>query len=92
MTVKEILEKMDNFKSEEREKYLGPLLNDLTPFSKSQLMDFQNNWDREKSFEDFVKAQNKQIRLCVEMELSEVGIIARKAVDLELMTEDYEVK
>ncbi len=91
MTVKEILEKMDNFKSEEREKYLGLLLNDLTIVSKRQLMDFQNTWDTSKPFKEFVEAQNKQIRKCIDTEMK-IGDVARKAMGLKPLTEDYEVK
>lgn len=92
MTIKEILEKLDDFKGKEREKYLRSLFDNLTPFSQNQLRNFQDTWDGNKSFEEFVKAQNKEIRMCIEMELSEIGKITRKAIDLQPLNENDEIK
>lgn len=90
MKVKEILDKMDDFSDEGRERYLMPLLSDLTAVSQHQIIVFQDNWDGTKSFEEFKKAQNKEIRDCVEMELSDFGVEARKVVGLQPLTEDTE--
>jgi hypothetical protein len=73
MKLSEIRDKMDGFTEDERAKYLVPLLRNFSPPSKSQMANFQNRWDGSRSFEEFVSAQNNEIRLCIEMELTSVG-------------------
>jgi len=92
MTIKNILEKLDSFKDKEREKYLRPLCSNLTSLSQNQLTNFQTNWDGDRSFEEFVKAQNKEIRVCIELELSEIGKIAREAAGLKPLNENDEIE
>jgi len=69
MKISEILKNMDNFSDDERAKYIGGLWKKVTPISKQTLINFQNNWDGSKSFEEFKKAQNKVIKECIQMEI-----------------------
>ena len=87
MTLKEVLEKMDNFTDEERAKYLGGLFKILSPVSTATLSNFQNRWEPEgKTFKQFVVEQNKEIKKCIELEVSVIGEIVRKESGLELIT------
>ena len=87
MTGHEILEKMDNFSSEERASILGPFIAKLSPVSKKSLSEWQEVFlaeHKRDEFELFVKEQNKEIRKMVELETSEIlGVEVRKALGLE---------
>lgn len=69
MKISEILKNMDNFSDEERVQYIKKLWEKVTPISKQTLINFQNQWDGSKSFEEFKKAQNKLIKECIKMEI-----------------------
>jgi len=96
MTLKEIYDNMDSFTDEERAEIFTKVFTLFSPPSHSTLRDFQNKWDRRKSFEEFVKAQNETIRLCLDMEMSPMGeLIRRGAVMTGILPKidwDYEVK
>ena len=69
MKISEILNNLDNFNDDEREKYLGGMWKKVSPISKQTLINFQNEWDGGKSFDEFKKAQNKVIKDCIQMEI-----------------------
>ncbi len=91
MTVKEIVEKMDDLTECERVEYLAPLLENLTSLSQNQLTNFQDSWDSDRPFKEFVKAQNKEIKMCIELELSDMGRSARILAGLEPLNENDEI-
>jgi len=89
LSVEEIINKMDNFSEEERVKFLGALSKQFCYLSRNTLMDFQRNWNTDKkSYEQFIKEQNKVFRSCVEIEISETGDIVRTALGLDQLTLD----
>jgi hypothetical protein len=90
-TVKQILAEMDDFSDEDRKRYLGLLLNKCTEVTEATLNSFQRHWDGRRPFEEFKAAQNKEIRECVKLELSEVGRILRDGIGMEPLTEDTEI-
>lgn len=92
MKIKEILEKIDSLTEDERGKYLGSLVNELTPVSKTTLCNFQEFWDGKRSFEEFKKEQNEVIKHCVKIECSYLGKIIRKKLGLKDLTLDTEIK
>ena len=64
----------------------------LTEISQNQLRNFQFNFDtKRKSFEEFKKAQNKEIKNCIDIELSQFGIDTRKFLKLEPLTLETEI-
>ena len=69
MKISEILEKLDDFTDDERQKYLGGMWKKVSRLSKGTLLNFQNEWDGGKPFDEFKKAQNKVIRDCIKMEI-----------------------
>ena len=69
MKISEILEKMEDFTDDEREKYLGGMWSKVTDVSKNTLMGFQNAWDGSKGFDAFKKEQNKLVKECIQMEI-----------------------
>lgn len=87
MTVQEVLDQMDSWKDEERNQ-LGPLLNVLCGVSQQTLRQFQNEWDGSKPYDEFVVAQNAEIRKCVELEMSSVGATVRQELGLAPLTPD----
>ena len=99
MKIKEILEKMDDFTEEEREKLLGKLIGMFTPESIGTITNFQNNWidsDKAKgiqrSFEEFTKAQNNVVRDCVKIENSEFGATVRSLRELPVFDIEVEIE
>jgi hypothetical protein len=86
MTIAELLEKMDAFTDEERKKYLGALLNMLTPVSNQTIVEFQQKWDGSKPFNEFIEAQNRELKTCVGLEMTELGTAVRQRFGLEPIT------
>ena len=98
MKLKDIVEKMDAFTDDERQKYLGALHKTLCPMSHQTLQEFQDDWfskdpasDKE-TFLMFVKEQNKIFRQCIDLEVSStLGATVRKRFCLEPITMDTEI-
>lgn len=78
MNIEQFLSEFEGWGSEERRQIASvwPL---LSPPSKQTLKNFQRDWDGSRPYSEFVVEQNKQIRLCLELELSEAGAIIRTA-------------
>ena len=91
MKIKEILKKMDGFSDEERRTILGGLMNRLCHISKNQLMNFQSNWDGSRAFEEFKREQNKVIKECVGIEVSEIGSLIREKLGLPSISLETEI-
>ncbi|KKL56831.1 hypothetical protein LCGC14_2241510 [marine sediment metagenome] len=91
MTVKEIFERSEAFNDEDRAKYIGGLCKVLSPVSMSTLYEFQDSWDVNKSPEEFFKAQSKEIKDCVELEIGPTGKMVRQAAGLEPLTWETEI-
>ncbi len=91
MTVKEIFEKLETFDDDDRAKYTGGLCKALSPVSMSTLFNFQDKWDGSKSPEEFFKAQSKEIKACVELEVGPAGVVVRQASGLQPLTWETEV-
>lgn len=87
MTVKELLNQLDDFTDEERNTYLRGMLRMLCGVSQVTLTDFQQQWDNSRPYAEFVKAQNKEIRACIKLELSVIGMSVRKAYKLPVLLE-----
>lgn len=94
MTIKKLLKQIDTFTDEEREKHITLLLNNvLSNLSKAQIMNFQNKWRdynilKDKSFDEFKVAQNKEIIDCIKMEMTEIGKYVRKIEGLMPLTDE----
>ena len=89
MKIAEILEKMDDFTDDEREKYLGGIFKKVSRISSATLRNFENGWDGSKSFEEFKVAQNKVVRDCVQMEIMINDV--KEEEGLEVFTMDTEI-
>ena len=92
MKIEEILKKMDGFSDKERGTILRSLLNKLCPVSKNQLISFQSGWDGSRAFEEFKEAQNKVIKECVGMEVSEIGSLVREKLGLPPISLETEIQ
>jgi len=92
MTIKDVLEKMDNFTDEERKNILAKMCELMSPVSKGSLMKFQSNWDSTKGFDAFKKEQNKIIKECIKLETAEfIGGTVRKHYKLAPIRLDTEI-
>ncbi len=89
MTLAYFLENFDKIDLSQREKFIRPVAKHLCIVSRATLADFQATWDGDKSFEDFVKAQNQVIRKCIEIEISFLGQAVRKTLNLEPFPEEF---
>lgn len=95
MNIKTFKIKLDTFTDKERVEYIGILYNNnvFSKLSQTELLKFQNEWNPEKkSFDEFKIAQNKIIRFCLDMEMSEIGSTIRILEGKELLTENTEIK
>ncbi|KKL07410.1 hypothetical protein LCGC14_2586290 [marine sediment metagenome] len=86
MILAELKEKLGTLSENDRAAYVAKLYKLLSEVSKQTLINFQQNWDSCKSFKDFVAAQNKVIQLCIQLELSPIGCIVRKELNLPTLT------
>lgn len=91
MKVSEIKEKIDSFSSDERNKYLRPLLDQFSSYGKSALVNFQNRWDGSKPYEEFVKNQNMLILTLLETEIQDSWQRIRLNEGLGNLTLDTEI-
>lgn len=93
MTVKEIYNSLDGTLLDvDRERILRPLMGVLTPVSLKSLQVFQAGWPgRERSYEDFVIAQDGVLRNCLDIEITEIGAAVRKVFGAEPLTWETEI-
>ena len=81
MTIKEFLDGLDEMGNATREVTLRELTRVLSPPSIATLQNFQEKFMAENPekppFEVFVKAQNKEVVKCLEMEMSDIGGMVR---------------
>lgn len=104
MKLQKILNNLDTYTEEEREKYLLPVIKVLTEVTKQTLYDFQNKWFAKRreeradfefdseEFEKFKKEQNRILRKFIEIETSEFGKQIREVLfNLKELTMDTEI-
>jgi len=93
MNVREVMNRLDQFQGEDRERVLLALIGQLSPVSIRTLQHFQEQFDGvNRPFEEFVREQNEKIRECVKIELSEVlGGPVRSMLGLAPLTEETEI-
>lgn len=91
MTVKEICDKLDSFTDTERDEHVTAMCKLLSRVSMKTLMDFQRDWDGKKGFTEFIKAQAKEIRKCVTLEISHFGQTVRDIEELPELAWETEV-
>lgn len=91
MTVKEIYDTMDGFTEEQRDKFLNGLFDIFCGLSIKSIISFQTNWDGSRPFAEFVIEQNKVIRMCIDMEVSDIGSHVRSLLGLSPLTMDTEI-
>ena len=99
MTIKELKEKLENFTDDEREKYLSALVNKFSKLSRGTIQNFQQKWEiegfdkqgKQKPFEEFKKAQNKEFLMCINMEIGFMGKTMRELEGLSEMTLETEL-
>lgn len=82
MNVGDLNNKLDELDYDERTSVLTKLWELLSLLSQRHMLEFENGWDGRKSFAEFVTAQNKQIKLCIALEISEPGKDIRAALGL----------
>lgn len=92
MTVQEIVDGLDTFTDGERVKYINPLTEMFSSVSISSLQEFQRKWDGDRTFAEFMKAQNEVIRECVKCEVSQsIGDVVRSIQGLKPLKMSTEV-
>lgn len=88
MTIKELVEKLDALTEEDRVTWIKKLYNLLSGVSKQTLINFQNGYNLDKPFEEFIADQNETIKSVLFLELSAIGVMVRKELGLIPLTED----
>lgn len=94
MKIRQYLERLGGWESDDREKYLRPLMAVLTPVS---LQSLRTNQQRhflaaEPDRSAFVESQNREIVKCLELEMSSIGSLVRAQCGLEPLTLDTDVE
>ena len=91
MTVKEIYDKLETFSDDDRAKYAGALCEKLSPTSMQTMLEFQDTWDGNKPPEEFFEAQVKKIKMCVDLEVGQMGQMVRMASGLGVLEWETEI-
>lgn len=91
MKIKEFIEKVDGFTEDERVEYIPKVVELLSVVSRGELMLFQRDWDPSRGFEEFVKEQNKKIKMCLEIECTDAGSSVREVFKLAPITMEAEI-
>ena len=90
MNIKTFLDEFESWEGDDRKK-MNPMLNMLSPLSEGELRAFQDRWDSSHPYDEFVKAQNKKIRQCIELELGALGTQIRTTIGLDPLTLETEI-
>lgn len=93
MKIHEYLDNMPDWGSDDRERYLRPLIPMLSGVSQATLMEHQlrHMVSGVDDYEAFVQSQNQEIATCLRLEVSETGRIVRLELGLDPLTLDTEV-
>ncbi len=93
MKISQYIDQLGEWESDEREKYLRPLLAVLSPVSLVSIRQCQDShFMRSKAdYPAFVKSQNEEIIKCLRLEMADIGTIVRAEVGLEPLTLDTEI-
>lgn len=92
ITIRAYREQLSKMGLNEREKYSRILYNKhLSPFSQNTLIDFQEEWDDSKPFQEFREAQDKLILTCLDLEKTIWGNYIRKINKLKPLNEEEEL-
>jgi len=83
MTIGEFVNNIGNMSINDRAVAGRKLYSLLSPMSRKTLLLFQAGWDMGRTFPEFVEKQNELIRICVEMEISNLGFTIRNMMGLE---------
>jgi hypothetical protein len=83
MKVEEFMHKFLVMPEEEREKVGRALWNMFSPISITTMLNFQNNWNDNKAYEEFKIAQNKEFETCIRCKMTELGTMIRKNLGME---------
>jgi hypothetical protein len=93
MTIREIIENLEQWQDQERETNLRPLLKLLSPMSLATLREHQIKHFSHNpiaGYEEFVEGQNKEIKTCLELEMSDFGKVIRENLGLKPLTLETE--
>jgi len=78
MIVKELVDQWAEVTDEVRADIGSKLMGKFSPVSISTLRDFQLSWDGRRPFSEFLFEQAKELKACVEWELSVLGDTVRE--------------
>ena len=94
MKISQYIDGLEAWGSDDRERYLRPLLAVLSPVSLVTLRDFERKHfeTSEGDYLAFVKAQNKEILSCLGLEMANIGAMVRAEFGLEPLTQDTEIE
>ena len=80
-----------DLRTDEERRMLKPLLAVLSPPSIQTMRTFQNQWDGDRPFDEFMPAQDSALLQCIELELSPIGVDVRAELNLPPLSEDTEL-
>ena len=90
-TLKQIYDEVENFSEEDRVKYISKLWDEFSFLSKDKLINFQADWDGAVGTDAFFKAQAKQIKIRIDMEMSDIGKDIRIARNKDSLSWDTKI-
>ena len=93
MKIQEYLDKLDKMDDDVRAKTSEKVINIFSPVGKQSMLQFQRKWFEEakRPYEDYVKAQNEEIKKCIALEMSAVGKTVREHFGMPPMTAEMEI-
>ncbi len=94
MLIRDYIDHLSEWGSDDREWYMRPLLGMLSGVSRKTLREHQAehmSMSIEPDYDGFVESQNKLLLQCLRLEISAIGAVVRQQLGLEPMTLDTDV-
>jgi hypothetical protein len=92
MTIKDVKEQLPSIQdAKQRADMLKRLFQLMSPMSYKTLMVFQRDWDGRRPYAEFVEAQNREILMCIDLEVSDIGKLTRGALQLQEISLETEL-
>lgn len=91
ITLQQFIDRIHSFTGDERAEYIPRVMDRLSQVSYNQLLNFQNSWDGTRPFDEFRKEQDKEIVLCIKMEVNDLGKAVRDMYGLDPITLQTEI-
>ena len=93
MTISDIITALENgtLRTDAERETLQPVIKLFCPVSLQTIRNFQDSWNWDRPFTEFMAAQDKELLTCLKLEISEIGTTVRSSFRLSPLTEQTKI-